>query len=132
MRIEHRVAVAVLADGGRVLMCHRRADRSWYPDVWDFPGGHLEDGESAAEAARRECGEELGIEAGTAHRELARWVERDEDITFVQLLTWDGTPHNRAPEEHDDVRWFTLAEAVELTLPDPRYPELLRAILAPR
>ncbi|SDS10757.1 NUDIX hydrolase [Jiangella sp. DSM 45060] len=129
--IEHRVAVAVLVAGGRVLMCHRRADRTWYPDVWDFPGGHLEDGETAAECARRECGEELGIDAGPAHRELARWVERDEDITFVQLLSWTGTPSNHAPEEHDDVRWVTLAEALELRLPDPRYPDLLRGVLDP-
>ncbi|MBB5788336.1 NUDIX hydrolase [Jiangella mangrovi] len=129
MTVEHRVAVAVLVRDDRVLMCHRRADRTWYPDVWDFPGGHIEDGETVADCARRECGEELGIDAGAAHRELARWVEGDEDITFIQLLSWTGTPSNCAPEEHDDVRWFGLTEALELTLPDPRYPELLRRVL---
>lgn len=50
----------------------------------------------------------------------------------VELLSWTGTPANRAPEEHDDLRWFTLAEALALTLPDPRYPELLRGVLDPR
>ncbi|RIQ27371.1 NUDIX domain-containing protein [Jiangella rhizosphaerae] len=129
MSVEHRVAVAVLVDGHRVLMCHRRADRTWYPDVWDFPGGHLEDGETAVDAARRECREELGIEVAAAHEELGRWVEGDEDITFVRLLSWDGTPRNVAPEEHDDLRWVTLAEALELTLADPRYPDLLRRVL---
>lgn len=127
--IEHRVGVAVLVSGARVLMCHRRVDRTWYPDVWDFPGGHVEDGETVLDTVRRECREELGIDVGAAHRELARWVEGDEDITFLQLLRWDGTPRNLAPEEHDDVRWFGLDEALELTLPDPRYPELLRRVL---
>ncbi|TDD72938.1 NUDIX domain-containing protein [Jiangella aurantiaca] len=129
MTVEHRVAAAVLVRDSHVLLCHRRADRAWYPDVWDFPGGHVEDGETVVDTVRRECREELGIAAAAAHRELARWVEADEDITFVQLLRWDGTPRNLAPEEHDDVRWFALAEAVDLTLPDPRYPGLLRRVL---
>ena len=29
---------------------------------WGFPKGHLEDGESPADAARRETGEETGLE----------------------------------------------------------------------
>jgi 8-oxo-dGTP pyrophosphatase MutT (NUDIX family) len=31
-------------------------------DNWGFPKGHLEDGESPADAARRETGEETGLD----------------------------------------------------------------------
>lgn len=61
-----QVAVAGLcvlaADTGRVLMLQRALD----PDdpaqgTWEFPGGHLEDGEMPVDAARREWQEEVGI-----------------------------------------------------------------------
>jgi 8-oxo-dGTP diphosphatase len=52
---------AFLRDGKRVLLCHRSADRRWYADVWDLPGGHVEAGESPSIALVRELREELGI-----------------------------------------------------------------------
>ncbi|MGV9763186.1 NUDIX domain-containing protein [Micromonospora tulbaghiae] len=41
-----RIVTAVLRDGDRVLLCHRSAGRRHYPDVWDLPGGHVEEGEA--------------------------------------------------------------------------------------
>ncbi|MGY1698758.1 NUDIX domain-containing protein [Geodermatophilus sp. SYSU D00766] len=35
--------------------------RRWYPDAWDFPGGHLEPGEDEPAAPARELSEELGV-----------------------------------------------------------------------
>ncbi|WP_428833210.1 NUDIX hydrolase [Micromonospora coerulea] len=49
-----RIVTAVLRDGDRVLLCHRSAGRRWYPDVWDLPGGHVEEGEDPKESLVRE------------------------------------------------------------------------------
>jgi 8-oxo-dGTP diphosphatase len=57
----HRVACAALVRGGRVLLGHRSPGRRWYPDVWDLPGGHVDDGETPACALAREVREELGV-----------------------------------------------------------------------
>lgn len=129
----HRVVSGMLIQGDRVLMCHRRADRAWYPDVWDFPGGHLEDGETHQAALTRELREELGIESEGEGTFVARWVAEDlsEDITFLRVRDWRGDLVNLAPEEHDELAWFTLAEALSLKLPDPRYEPLLGNLLAP-
>ena len=32
------------------------------------------------------------------------------------VTRWDGEPVNRAPEEHDDLRWFRRAELADLTM----------------
>ena len=44
---------------GRLLLA-RRANP---PQLWTLPGGRVEPGESAADAARRELGEETGVDA---------------------------------------------------------------------
>lgn len=55
-----RVAVAVVLRAGRVLVQTRTAAGPWQ-GYWEFPGGGIEAGESAADAARRECAEEVGL-----------------------------------------------------------------------
>ncbi len=53
--------MAVTLDGDRVLLVQRRNP----PDagLWGFPGGHVEPGETALDAAARELAEETGIVA---------------------------------------------------------------------
>jgi 8-oxo-dGTP pyrophosphatase MutT (NUDIX family) len=129
--VTHRVVSGVLTARGRVLLCHRRADRAWYPDVWDFAGGHLEAGETTALALARELREELGVEADCSGPVLARWVADDgsEDITFIAVHRWAGEVTNGAPDEHDELGWFTLDKALRLSLPDPRYDALIKTAL---
>ena len=53
------VAAAVIISQDKVLLADRPADKP--PAGWEFPGGKLEAGESAAEAAERELLEELSL-----------------------------------------------------------------------
>ena len=53
--------VVVLDEDGRVLLCRIVDDRGSQPPVWITPGGGLEPGETLAEAAARELGEETGL-----------------------------------------------------------------------
>ena len=55
------VACAIIENNGQVLMAQRPPGKS-LALKWEFPGGKLEDGESAAVALEREILEELGIE----------------------------------------------------------------------
>ncbi len=56
----HVVAAAIL-EGGRVLAARRSASMR-EPLKWEFPGGKIEQGESAADALARELLEELCVE----------------------------------------------------------------------
>src|SRR5215475_430063 len=60
--ISHRIVAVILRQADQVLLCHRATTRRWYPDVWDFPGGHVERDERPEDALRREISEELGVE----------------------------------------------------------------------
>lgn len=124
------VVAGLLRRGDRVLLCHRRADRSHYPDVWDLPGGRVEPGEALVDALTRELGEELGIVPELS--EETPWLTlTDDDLRLHIYLVddWTGEPRNLAPEEHDEIRWTRSAEMGDLTLADSSYPEMLKRAL---
>lgn len=125
----HQVVAAVIVDGDRVLLCHRRPDLPWYPDVWDLPGGHIEPGETAATALARELAEELGIEVPTPAGPpmLADHIGSDTHITVWAIDRWHGTVTNQAPDEHDRIAWFTPAELNGLELADEAIVEVCKA-----
>jgi 8-oxo-dGTP diphosphatase len=56
---DRTVAFAVIAHEGRIALVE--VDRIHRGLVLDLPGGGLDPGETAAEAAVRECGEEVGL-----------------------------------------------------------------------
>ncbi len=107
--------VGALVREGRVLLVHRRPDKRANPDAWDLPGGHVEADESELGALARELLEELGVQIVTAsasHLCRLHVGSADERAVLSAWLVddWQGTPSNLAPEEHDDLGWFTLEE----------------------
>lgn len=126
----HRVVAGILIRHGRVLLCHRSADRTWYPDVWDFPGGHIEAGETAHRALVRELREEVGIEAeAPPEAAFERLVTSEVDCTLCLITTWVGTPSLVSPEEHDELAWCSMKMVRQFRLADETYPGLIERAL---
>ena len=120
----------LLVRDGSALLVHRSPDRAVYPGVWDFPGGHVEPGESGAEALVRELAEELEVTIATPAGDGDLVLSADGwHLTVWVVRAWTGEPRNAQPDEHDDLRWFDLASALSLDFADPEYRDLLRAAL---
>ena len=123
---QHDVVAALLIRSNRVLLCHRSPDRRWFPDVWDFPGGHVDVGERAEEALVREIEEEIGVMIRCPiDPPLATYDDGDLRMRVWLVRDWTGEPRNVEPDEHDKIAWFALAEARQLRLADSRYVDLI-------
>ncbi len=114
--VRHVVAALILreAEAGReVLVCQRRPDQPM-GSKWEFPGGKVENGETAEAALARELNEELGIDATVGQRlTTIRHNYRNGsliEIQFFRVDTFTGPLDNRI---FQDMRWTTLA-----SLPD--------------
>ena len=130
----HRIAVGVLLGPLGVLMCRRVPSSKWYPGKWDFPGGHIEDGEAAGDALARELLEEIAIKVAPPRIAPTFTVLDNENsrdgltLSGWVLETWSGEPENLAIDEHDDVRWLSPDDALGLDLAHDAYTEVLQRI----
>jgi 8-oxo-dGTP diphosphatase len=131
--MDHQVVAVILRRPEEVLLCHRSPVRRWYPDVWDFPGGHVEPGESPLDALRREVAEELGVELeGLDGDPVLHRVDpqRGLDLTVWVSCRWRGDVSNMEPQEHDAIAWFGAAQVEGLKLADPSHLTVLRHLLS--
>jgi 8-oxo-dGTP diphosphatase len=99
----------IVVRGAEVLFGLRRSVHG--ARTWSFPGGHVEDGESAEACALRELEEETGLRGANPRR-----VGESEDVLpegpryrtiFVRVDWVGGEPAVREPEACARWRWFS-------------------------
>jgi 8-oxo-dGTP pyrophosphatase MutT (NUDIX family) len=110
-----QVVGAVVVDNGRAFVIRRSPDRRLLPGCWDVPGGHVEPGETNAEALARELEEETGWKLARIVAELGehRW-QGDDGVARVEvdyLVTVEGDLGNPTleREKHPEHSWVGLS-----------------------
>lgn len=103
---------AAIVEGGRLLLVKRRKPPE--AGCWNLPGGRVEWGERAADAAKREIFEETGLEI-----EILRLLDVVETIglddqhwvspTYLARVV-AGEAVNREPDKAEAVLWARLDE----------------------
>lgn len=126
------VAAAVFNTAGEVLLAQR--SRPPRPGTWGLPGGLLDLGETLEAGARREVGEECGIEVAISGiAGVFEPITRDEEgrveyhyVVIDYWATWtSGTP--RAGDDAADVRWVALTDLASYALLPDTQAVILRA-----
>ncbi len=102
-----KVAAAIIQDGDKILSCQRSYGA--FKDGWEFPGGKLEPGETAEQAAVREIREELGV--AICDLEHLCCVEYDYDTFHLSMECFlcriaQGTIEERV---HENMAWLDRA-----------------------
>jgi len=105
------VYVALVRDG-RVLLL-RRHQTGYRDGMLTLPAGHLEGGETFAQAARRELAEETGVHVAEADLRMAGILHRRQDglerlDVFFDAARFDGEPYNAEPHKCSQMLWADL------------------------
>lgn len=98
--------MVMVSDGQGRVLTQRRTDPTW-PGL-AFPGGHVEEGETFAQAAAREVMEETGIAVtGLRLCGIKHWVEDGihSVVLLYQAQACGGRLHSSSEGE---VRWMPL------------------------
>ena len=130
----HDCVGALLVRDGRVLLGLRAPDAAWLAGAWDIFGGHVEPGETAEDALRRELREELGIDAGALEPLGTIAGERPEPwrLQVYRVRAWAGSPQAHREGGHVAMRWCDPDGARDRLLPaHPGFAPLLAAAFAP-
>lgn len=111
------VVGAILRKQGFILLGLRAPHRNSFPNCWDVVGGHVENGESPADALARELHEEIGIRSPKP-QPLATFIYQGavgESVRTHLFLVddWLGTPALQN-DEHAELRWYPPMAAAKL------------------
>jgi 8-oxo-dGTP diphosphatase len=106
--------IVVLNDKGEILL----VERKWKPHGWALPGGHVEYGESVAQAASRELREETGLIVDpTDLTLLGEWSNPNRDprghVISLAYLAKSYTGELKAADDAKNVKFFK-AEVLKL------------------
>ena len=118
-------AAIIFNDTRNRILIARRNPGGPHGNLWEFPGGKLEPGESAEACLRREIKEELGIELShvTPYMEVSHeYAPFSITLHTFTCLIAEGVPR---PLQCREIRWIEIKE-----LPGFPFPGADRAVVA--
>ncbi len=111
MKQEKSCGCIIINDKKEVLLVHHNKGH------WDFPKGHVEEGETEVETAIREVKEEtnIDVEVNENYRYTTEYSPQEDVMKEVVyfLAKNINDKRNAQLEEVSEVKWFKLDDAVE-------------------
>lgn len=109
------VLTGILKSDDLLLIVKRDENDELYPGAWEFPGGHLEKGETLVEGLKRELQEEIGFNSDFESRIIGYDDEvKNKNGELIHNLEINFLiPVNKEEievvlsEEHSDYKWVT-------------------------
>ncbi|OEH91050.1 (deoxy)nucleoside triphosphate pyrophosphohydrolase [Bacillus solimangrovi] len=100
-----KVVGAIIENDRDEILCAKRSKTMTLPNLWEFPGGKIEEHETPEEALIREISEELDCTI-TVFDQVEDTTHTYDSI-IVQLITFKARITNGTPvaREHAELRW---------------------------
>ncbi len=131
------VAVGVIKNNKDQVLLSRRSSTVHQPELWEFPGGKLEAGETVSEALSRELFEELALTVQSAQPLIQ--VQYDYEEYSVLLDAWNVDSWDSSYLERNEsigregqvIEWVDIAKLDERDYPEANKP-IIKAVKLPR
>lgn len=109
-----KVIGAIIENENNEILCALRSTKMSLPNLWEFPGGKIEKGESLAEAIAREIKEELDCTISFIDVFNENTHEYDNfivNLTTARCKLIEGKP---TANEHDKLIWLPKENLISL------------------
>ena len=118
-RSMHRVVSKVIIQNPRKEVVMAKVKRGFFTGHWTLPGGFVDYAEHPLEGAMREVLEEIGITVNISEDNIVQIAERIFTSEGIQFLSFtykceiqNKIVFNPKEDEIEDVRWFTIDDAL--------------------
>lgn len=115
---DYTVDIVLVDPAANVLLIKRSDGSDAFPGCWALPGGYIDEGEEAEEAARRELAEETNITTPITLRMIGIYDDPERDprgrvvsTAFIAVLLNRVTPV--AGDDAQDAQWIPLTQLPE-------------------
>lgn len=109
------VVAGVIEKSGRYLLAQRPAEAS-QGNLWEFPGGKVERGETPAQALARELHEELAITTRTGDWLADSVFDYGDKVIHLKGYLSHWQAGELALHSHQDAVWVTVDEMARYAL----------------
>jgi 8-oxo-dGTP diphosphatase len=96
----------MLVDGDKFLIGKRKEDNKNNPNMWELPGGKVEEGESPFEAINREWMEELNIGVKIYYQIPQR--EMYDTMVYPYILRYESGRARK--NDHSEIKFIDFSE----------------------
>lgn len=105
--VRPKVAGVILKQDNKYLLVQEKQPKAY--GLWNFPAGHIDEGETAEQAAVREAKEEVGFDV-----EIVKQVNTEELSKHAFFAKVVGGELRFPEDEIMDAKWFSLQEIMTM------------------
>lgn len=122
------VVGAIITNDSNEVFCALRSEKMSLPNLWEFPGGKIEENESKEDALKREISEEFLCEIEVYDQVDDTTYEYDTFI--VRLETFNAKIINGQPiaQEHAETRWVPINKLATLNFAPADIPAVNKIV----
>ena len=125
MKKKVKVVAAIIENDNNEILCALRSPQMSLPNMWEFPGGKLEPGETPKQAFQREVAEELGDQCEVLERiDVSRHFETPYGELEIDFFWTKLKTYNLKLVAASEYRWLTPEQLESVTWLKPSEPVL--------